>query len=79
MSKILNLSVVLDPKLQFGGEKSKMTPDNYVPLLAHCAPSPSAWGWELLRVLADGASVVIEHDFEEWAQLAFLGGYSKLG
>ena len=36
MSKILNLSVVLDPKLLFGGEKSKMTPDNYVPLLAHC-------------------------------------------
>ena len=45
--------------------------------------SSSAWGWELLRVLnpADGAnaSAVIEHDFEEWAQLAFLGGYSKLG
>ena len=46
--------------------------------------SPSAWGWELLRVLIatavdGGASVVIEHDFEEWAQLAFLGGYSKLG
>ena len=37
MSKILNLSVVLDPKLRFGGGKSKMTPDNYVPLLAHCA------------------------------------------
>ena len=37
MSKILNLSVVLDPKLRFGGEKSKMTPGNYVPLLAHCA------------------------------------------
>ena len=32
MSKNLNLSVVLDPKLQFGVEKSKMTPDNYVPL-----------------------------------------------
>ena len=43
--------------------------------------SPSAWGWELLRVLATpaNASVVVEHDFEEWAQLAFLGGYSRPG
>ena len=57
MSKIHNLSVVLDPKLLFGGEKSKMTPDNYVPLLAHCASRvinvPKIVHWHSLRVRGD--------------------------
>jgi hypothetical protein len=32
----------------------------------------TAWGWELSSIMSDGTTAVLEHDFDNWAQIAFV-------